>query len=704
MSANHLPVACQTKFGEVLDVYDAAKEVDPTKAGDVVTNMFKDGLAHKKPNGWMMFNEYLINAMLSGTGTPIVNFLSNTIQTLAKPTLDLINAYTPKVFSKMSQSQIRAERRAARAAISSIFDGWAQDSVFFTRGIKSGLPADFMLTPKSLGLSQKQFNELMVDSGASADVDGNVSPEMASMILNDSYDYMSKSIPGALGTVVRFPTRATVAIDEYFKARLRSQKAMALLSKKASLDSDAGLGSYDALYKQYKDEVFVKGDRNGLMDRLEVMFEADDDFATAMLDIRNYATDGTFQTKLKGNLESVSQFRGEGRTLGQTIAIQTVPFLRTPWNIMTESSGYVPLLGMFLRPNKTVAKVVRDDAGDIVNVVNKVVDMPLQDMVARQAVGFGIVVGMHQLFQNGVITGAEPEDPAERQRWRANGIQPMSIKVGDQWVSYSRAEPFATVLGLSADVFEFERKYQNGDFKSYNDEETTKKVLEEARKAGWSALKSHILSKTFMQGFADLSSGLFAPEGQGVQTVLDSYAKRVVPAALNTIARGLDPYEREATTTLEKMQQRMPLLREELSPKYSPYSADPNNIQPQRTNRPQAVFGIAVGQEPTDFQKRVEKLGIAFSPKSVRMDKVEMSSTQLSDYKKFINQAATQLLAESLPSLEMEPNKVLVRNYVEQRLMPAVTKQARFMLIEKYPKLYEQILAQTMLDKYGVIE
>lgn len=704
MSANHLPVACQAKFGETLDVYDAAKEVDPTKAGDVVTNMFKDGLSGKKPNGFMMFNEYLINAMLSGTGTPIVNFLSNTIQTLVKPTLELINAYTPKVFSKMSQSQIRAERRAARAAVSAIFDGWGQDSIFFTRGIKSGLPADFTLSPKALGLSQKQFNELMVEAGASADIDGNVSPEMASMILNDSYDYMSKAIPGALGTVVRFPTRATVAIDEYFKARLRSQKAMALLSKKASLDSDAGLGSYDALYKQYKDEVFVKGDRNGLMDRLEVMFEADDDFATAMLDVRNYATDGTFQTKLKGNLDAISQLRGEGRTLGNTIAIQTVPFLRTPWNIITESTGYVPIVGAFLRPNKTIANVIRNEAGEVVNVVNKVVDMPLQDMVARQVVGFGVVVGMHQLFQDGLITGAEPEDPAERQRWRANGIQPMSVKVGDKWVSYSRAEPFATVLGLAADTFEFERKYRNGDFDSYNEEESGKKLVEEARKAGWSALKSHVLSKTFMQGFADLTSGLFAPEGQGVQTVIDSYAKRLVPAALNTVARGLDPYEREATSTLEKMQQRMPLLREELPAKYSPYSADPNNIQPQRTNRPQAVFGIAVGEEPTDFQKRVEKLGIAFSPKSTTMSKVKMSTTELADYKKFINQMTTQVLAEALPDLEMEPNKVLVRNYVEKTLMPRITKYARFQLMEKYPKLYEEIVAQSLFDKYGEIE
>jgi hypothetical protein len=52
-----------------------------------------------------------------------------------------------------------------------------------------------------------------------------------------------------------------------------------------------------------------------------------------------------------------------------------------------------------------------------------------------------------RLFEQGLITGSMPTDAAERNTWQAQGKQPTSIKIGGKWVDYSRAEPFATVLG-----------------------------------------------------------------------------------------------------------------------------------------------------------------------------------------------------------------------------------------------------------------
>ena len=70
---------------------------------------------------------------------------------------------------------------------------------------------------------------------------------------------MTQAIGGKTGKIIRLPTKLTVAIDEYFKARMRSQRMMNYISRKASKDEADGLGSYDDLYKKYKDEVFLTG-------------------------------------------------------------------------------------------------------------------------------------------------------------------------------------------------------------------------------------------------------------------------------------------------------------------------------------------------------------------------------------------------------------------------------------------------------------
>ena len=244
--------ACAISIDEMLDAREKYKNVDPEKADEIIGSMVERSLEGKKPNIGMKLNEYLINGMLSGTGTPVVNTIGGGIQTIMKPLLNLIDAYVPK--KGVTPVQAQRERRAAKAAVSALMDGWKTDLVFLSRGFGTGLPVDFKITPKTLGMSEKQFNQWLVDSGAAPDIDGKVNPELARRALGESYDYMTHAIGGKTGEIVRLPTKLTVGIDEYFKARLRSQRMMNYLSKKASLDEEKGLGSYDDLYQKYKKE------------------------------------------------------------------------------------------------------------------------------------------------------------------------------------------------------------------------------------------------------------------------------------------------------------------------------------------------------------------------------------------------------------------------------------------------------------------
>jgi hypothetical protein len=685
--------ACAVDIDQMVDAYEKYKDVSPEKAGELINELFEQGLAGKKPNLFQKINEFIINGMLSGLGTPVVNAIGGGLQTFAKPLLNAIDAYVPKIGQNAAEAL--RERRAAKAMVSALTDGWISDSIFLSRGFGTGLPVDFKLTPKALGLSEKQFNQLMVDLGASPDVDGKVNPELARQVLGESYDYITHAIGGKFGDIIRMPTRLTVGIDEYFKARLRSQRMMGYLSRKASIDEEKGLGSYDDLYKKYKEETFSTGkaqDLYGDMDRFEQVVGGD--FDTAIYDVRNYAVDGTFQSKLSGALKKLSEAKGEGRTPVETFITQTIPFLRTPWNIFKESAGYIPGVGMVIRPTKTVTNKVFKAGSDTPTFETVTRNMTKEEMVSRQLVGFGITTGVYQMFEAGIITGSMPTDAAERNTWQAQGKQPTSIKIGGKWVDYSRAEPFATVLGMMTDTFQATKDVMDGKVRSGEE-------WEYAKKAAWSSIKSNMLQKTFMQGFADLLNPLFANDTKGVESLLDNYAKRLIPAISNTAARTFDPYEREAITTIEKLQQRIPYARNLLPERYASFSADPNNIQPMERNLTQATTGIATSPEQTEFQKRVDALGITISPTKRKMGKVDLTTQQYSDYKKFINEEATKRLNRVLPSLERMPNKKLAEIIAEKQVMRGARKVAQMRLYKQYPDLRRAIMDETRYERFG---
>jgi hypothetical protein len=685
--------ACAVDIDQMIDAYEKYKDVSPEKAGELINELFEQGLAGKKPNLFQKINEFIINGMLSGLGTPVVNAIGGGLQTFAKPLLNAIDSYVPKIGQNAAEAL--RERRAAKAMVSALTDGWISDSIFLSRGFGTGLPVDFKLTPKALGLSEKQFNKLMVDVGASPDAEGKVNPELARQVLGESYDYITHAIGGKFGDIIRMPTRLTVGIDEYFKARLRSQRMMGYLSRKASIDEEKGLGSYDDLYKKYKEETFTTGkeqDLYGDMDRFEQVVGGD--FDTAIYDVRNYAVDGTFQSKLSGALKKISEAKGEGRTPVETFITQTIPFLRTPWNIFKESAGYIPGVGMVIRPTKTVTNKVFKAGSDTPTFETVTRNMTKEEMVSRQLVGFGITTGVYQMFEAGIITGSMPTDAAERNTWQAQGKQPTSIKIGDTWVDYSRAEPFATVLGMMTDTFQATKDVMDGKVRSGEE-------WEYAKKAAWSSIKSNMLQKTFMQGFADLLNPLFANDTKGVESLLDNYAKRLIPAISNTAARTFDPYEREAITTIEKLQQRIPYARNLLPERYASFSADPNNIQPMERNLTQATTGIATSPEQTEFQKRVDALGITISPTKRKMGKVDLTTQQYSDYKKFINEEATKRLNRVLPSLERMPNKKLAEIIAEKQVMRGARKVAQMRLYKQYPDLRRAIMDETRYERFG---
>ena len=116
------------------------------------------------------------------------------------------------------------------------------------------------------------------------------------------------------------------------------------------------------------------------------------------------------------------------------------------------------------------------------------------EYIGRQIMGSSVVMGVGMLALNGVVSGSGPQDDAERRRMIAMGWKPHSIKnpITGEWRSYKKFEPFASLMGLTADVI-----YQANRV----DQSVTEDFL---RKIGHS-ITMNITNETFISGFEPLA-------------------------------------------------------------------------------------------------------------------------------------------------------------------------------------------------------
>lgn len=676
---NLVPPNCQEFGRELASIQNMATDVNPQQVEDLVSDVMVEGVKGKKPSLWQMATEFTYNSLLSGLGTPLWNSVSGTFQTIIKPVLKSIEGM---VFMDKTAS------REGRAMLSSLTDGWVKDFTYFNHALKTGLPLDFRITPASLGMTQKQFNETFAGR-IPTDADGNLNPKVADEILRESYDYITKAIPGRAGEWIRLPTRATVAVDEYFKNGLRIQKSLGLLSRKASADEAKGLGSYDDLYNKYKTTFFASKKKGDINNALEEVFGVD---SQELFDVRNYAKDNTYQTQMTGLLKLIEKAKGTGNTPLEFLITQNVLFVRTPWNLVKHGLSYVPGPGYFIRPGETKSVLKYTEEGALSSVSNEVVKMSKEEAVARQLVGLSAVTILGGMASQGMITGSYPSDPSERTRWQENGIPPFSIKVGDRWVSYQRADPISTVMGLTADFFEFMRYAKEQGYSLTGSGPARDAYIDEAGKQFIQAIKANVLQKTFMEGFATMFDLAFDTSPGKLERYFEQLGQRVVPVLAKDAAKMADPYERESDGVIEKIQARIPGLRNMLPQKFGQYG--------EAKETPAVGFGLEVPTKAqTEQQRLMDKIGVAISPPRRQLGDVELNSEQYSFLMERINARTNQMLNSlDLEALSNRPNQKMVRRALENR-MKNIRKIAGLELQRQYPDLREQIRDKKLFER-----
>ena len=221
-----------------------------------------------------------------------------------------------------------------------------------------------------------------------------------------------------------------------------------------------------------------------------------------------------------------------------------LPFVRTPVNIARYTFERTPLAPLVSQWRDDIA------AG------GARADLAL----ARMSTGTSIQLMAFDWADSGLISGAGSKDAGEREAMQRQGWQPYSVKVGNRWYSYNRADPFGSMLGFAADTAEAIRR---GEINQDDVDE-----WQEVMAMGITAVSQTAINKTYLRGVSDFVEVMSDPQQYSEKYVNGVIASFLPYTALSGgIERAVDPTVREASNPWQAIQAKVAGLSENLPPR-----------------------------------------------------------------------------------------------------------------------------------------
>ena len=479
-----------------------------------------------------------------------------------------------------------------------------------------------------------------------------------------------------LGSLVKLPTRAMQATDEFVKhisytshvqSKVVRQGLEAELSGK-ELDDwvDAEMMGFlrknqattiDNLHRE-ADEIFPATEFATGAER-QAAIDSFIENATKSSHIANrslIAEEGvriankvTFQTPLRdvpGLISDVAQ--GVTRITRQHPAtVFFLPFIKTPVNLLTYALDRTPMplmnrnftqmigymgnkvTGLKLKSTKFGRLDPTDAAIDPLGAtklkeVNDLWSRRASGMLGDEqkyealgematAIGFGTAFGT--LAMSGVITGKGPADLNQRRILEQSGWQANSLKIPgtETYISYQRADPLATILAFYADWYDLV-KFSG----------PTEADAEDIAVAGISAIAGNLQDKSYLQGLNDLL-GLLTSPMENIQKIAGRVGGSMLIPSIAASLRGVtNDYQLEARGVLDRIWSRAPGLSEEVLQPYRNILGEPiskkaftSALGTKGTGAVEFFLPIAVNHSTSDaLTKHFAELGHPFSPPS----------------------------------------------------------------------------------------
>lgn len=464
-----------------------------------------------KPKWRDKINELWINSLLSGPKTHVVNFVGNAVTTL----MSLPEQGLTAGIGKVLRSHDRALIGEVGARVVGLADGAVEGLKRARHAFATGEPLD---TISKVEASHYQ------------------------------------AIGGTTGKIIRIPTRALTASDEFWKSVNASAELRALAYREAKRTT-ANPKDWQQKFEQL------------LRDPPEKMVTA----------AQNAARYYTFQKELG---ESGRHIQGwANKWPGAKIIL---PFVRTPINLLKyagERSVFAPVMAEVRKALKAGGKA-RDEA------------------LAKITIGSGLSTAAVMAAMEGRVSGGGPADTRERAALLQSGWQPYSVRIGDQWVSYQRFDPFSTLFGAAADFTEVARYA------------TSKEADEFAINLGMGIAKN-LTSKTWLSGLSDAFEVLSDPERYGKFYFQRLAGSAAVPSVVNQAAQATDPYMRSARSIVDAIKARVPVLSESVPVRRDVWGEPVKRGESLGPDMASPIFTTPVSDDPV--RQEIARLGVPLS-------------------------------------------------------------------------------------------
>lgn len=463
-------------------IADALADMDPNAPLDI-GNFARRILKASKRD---MVYEAWINFILSGPPTHSANILSNAITALSAP--------LEKSLAGVADAGHYGASRLP--GVGKLYGKPTQRSVFFGEGteaalsLRQGISEGVRAGLQAWKTERAQFGESK--TGEAGGESGR--PDHA--------------IPGKVGKLIRTPTRALMAMDEFFKgvvyrmsvnshafrtARVEGLRGRAAIERAAELvasppDSLRGAAEQEALYRTFNND--------------------------------------------PGQLtKSMMRLRREHPGIGWII-----PFIRTPVNVVKYGLDRSPLKVL------TFGKAMADYRA------GKIKMSELSTETAKTMIGISVAMGVAELTARGLITGSGPTDQAQKKTWEATGKQPYSIKIGDQWLSYARLEPLGVTLGMTADFMDIAQRGLSAD---------------RVPAAVLASIKAKLFDATWISGITGVMKAADDYQRYGQAYALRTLAS-AVPNLFTYAARAIDDTRRQPATVGQAFKAKIPGLSKDV--------------------------------------------------------------------------------------------------------------------------------------------
>lgn len=509
----------------------AKKVMEAARRGDTALNeMIRGGAMARTRDAIRMA---YTNGLLSGIGTPIINVAGNAAMLLQNVAARAVSPRLARAFGGQPSTQIGEASALVHGYQQALRDVFRMNPVETARRVLTDDASYWRQEGLLRGLAPG------LDDAAPAGIKMRAEREEAGMRMGGSSRPLSAGAwrvdeDSVLGRVldiaqmvVDAPSNLNALGDDFFKTLAARGELHAQAFRRVTaeqLEGEAARARMADLLQNPSTDMLASAERE--MHDLTFTRQTPG-MAAAFMDLRRYM---------------------DNNPTPLPFGTMVLPFIRTPANLISMGMRYSPL-----------APFMRRFADDLAEGGARA-----ETAKAQMAVGTALWSVWFGMAMDGQITGSGPVNRAQREALQRTDEfggalwQPYSVRLGNRWYSYERADPMGQGMGLVADMAEL---LNNSDWDSASVDGPS-----EVTAHAVAALGHAFFDKTMLSGATEFTSAMLSGGTPEAERLLQQRAASAIPfsGASRMMRRGDDPYLRETWDVVSAMRNAVPGLSDDL--------------------------------------------------------------------------------------------------------------------------------------------